>query len=145
LALPRNSECLEMNAFFRGITETVPSLFRGIFSERNSVPNPNSSASPSQRFTPLLPRLPLSELYTITPAPSPLSALLPQSSISPPQRFTPPFQRLPSSAPNSHQPGHLMKFPCKSFDYQMKSRIIFPQGPEACNCKFNTYQFIISA
>jgi hypothetical protein len=24
----------------RGITETVPSLFRGIFSERNSVPNP---------------------------------------------------------------------------------------------------------
>ncbi len=29
-----------MSAFFRGITETVPSLFRGIFSERNSVPNP---------------------------------------------------------------------------------------------------------
>ena len=40
LALPRNSECLGMRAFFRGITETVPSLFRGIFSERNSVPNP---------------------------------------------------------------------------------------------------------
>jgi hypothetical protein len=30
-----------MRAFFRGITETVPSLFRGIFSERNSVPNPS--------------------------------------------------------------------------------------------------------
>jgi hypothetical protein len=29
-----------MRAFFRGITETIPSLFRGIFSERNSVPNP---------------------------------------------------------------------------------------------------------
>jgi hypothetical protein len=34
LALPRNSECLGMSTFFRGITETVPSLFRGIFSER---------------------------------------------------------------------------------------------------------------
>ncbi len=41
LALPRNSECLGMSTFFRGITETVPSLFRGIFSERYSVPNPN--------------------------------------------------------------------------------------------------------
>jgi len=40
LALPRNSECLGMSPFFRGITETIPSLFRGIFSERNSVPNP---------------------------------------------------------------------------------------------------------
>jgi hypothetical protein len=40
LALPRNSECLGMSTFFRGITETVPSLFRRIFSERNSVPNP---------------------------------------------------------------------------------------------------------
>jgi hypothetical protein len=40
LALPRNSECLGMSTFFRGITETIPSLFRGIFSERNSVPNP---------------------------------------------------------------------------------------------------------
>jgi hypothetical protein len=29
-----------MSTFFRGITEIVPSLFRGIFSERNSVPNP---------------------------------------------------------------------------------------------------------
>jgi hypothetical protein len=45
LALPRNSECLGMSAFFRGITETVPSLFRGIFSERNSVPNPTSNVS----------------------------------------------------------------------------------------------------
>jgi hypothetical protein len=43
LALPRNSECLGMGIFFRGITETVPSLFRGIFSERNSVPNPSSA------------------------------------------------------------------------------------------------------
>ena len=41
LALPRNSEYLGMSTFFRGITETVPSLFRGIHSERNSVPNPN--------------------------------------------------------------------------------------------------------
>ncbi len=40
LALPRNSECLGMSAFFRGITEPILSLFRGIFSERNSVPNP---------------------------------------------------------------------------------------------------------
>ncbi len=40
LAFPRNSECLGMSTFFRGITETIPSLFRGIFSERNSVPNP---------------------------------------------------------------------------------------------------------
>ena len=30
-----------MSTFIRGITETVPSLFRGIFSERNSVPNPS--------------------------------------------------------------------------------------------------------
>ncbi len=30
---------LGMSTFFRGITETVPSLFRGIFPERNSVPN----------------------------------------------------------------------------------------------------------
>ena len=29
-----------MSTFFRGITEAIPSLFRGIFSERNSVPNP---------------------------------------------------------------------------------------------------------
>ncbi len=32
-----------MSTSFRGITETVPSLFRGIFSERNSVPNPTSN------------------------------------------------------------------------------------------------------
>ncbi len=42
-ALPRTSECLGMSTFFRGITETVPSLFRGIFPERNSVPNPSRS------------------------------------------------------------------------------------------------------
>ncbi len=40
LALPRNSECLGLSTFFRWITETIPSLFRRIFSERNSVPNP---------------------------------------------------------------------------------------------------------
>jgi hypothetical protein len=34
-----------MSAFFRGITEIVPSLFRGIFSERNSIPNPNQNIS----------------------------------------------------------------------------------------------------
>ncbi len=42
LALSRNSECLGMSTFFRGIIENIPSLFRGIFSERNSVPNPTS-------------------------------------------------------------------------------------------------------
>ncbi len=40
LALLRNSECLGMSAFFRGITEIVPSLFRRILAEWNSVPNP---------------------------------------------------------------------------------------------------------
>jgi hypothetical protein len=30
-----------MSTFFRGITESVPRLFRGIFSERNSVASPN--------------------------------------------------------------------------------------------------------
>ncbi len=38
----RKSECLGMGLFFRGITETVPSLFRWIFSVRNSVPNPTN-------------------------------------------------------------------------------------------------------
>ena len=32
-----------MSTFFREITEAVPSLFRGIFLERNSVANPNIS------------------------------------------------------------------------------------------------------
>ncbi len=32
------------STFFRGITETVLCLFRGIFSERNSVPNPRNNA-----------------------------------------------------------------------------------------------------
>jgi hypothetical protein len=50
LALPRNSECLGMSAFFRGITETVPSIFRGIFSERNSVPNPRALQSNGLRI-----------------------------------------------------------------------------------------------
>jgi hypothetical protein len=35
---PRNN--LGMSNFFRGITESIPSLFRGIFSERYSVANP---------------------------------------------------------------------------------------------------------
>ncbi len=48
LALPRNSECLGISTFFRGITEAVPSLFRGIFSERNSVPNPTCTPHPHQ-------------------------------------------------------------------------------------------------
>jgi hypothetical protein len=51
LALPRNSECLGMRAFFRGITETVPSLFRGIFSERNSVPNPTHGSKLSLSYS----------------------------------------------------------------------------------------------
>ncbi len=33
---------LGMSSFFRGIRESVPSLFRGIFSGRNSVANPRS-------------------------------------------------------------------------------------------------------
>ncbi len=32
---------LGMSTFFRGITQAIPSLFRGIFSERNSVANPS--------------------------------------------------------------------------------------------------------
>jgi hypothetical protein len=36
LALLRNSECLGMNAFCHGITETIPSLLRGIF--QNEIP-----------------------------------------------------------------------------------------------------------
>jgi hypothetical protein len=38
-----------MSTFFRGITESIPSLFREIFSERNSVANPIpcTSFSPS--------------------------------------------------------------------------------------------------
>ncbi len=54
MALPWNSECLGMSAFFRGITETVPSLFRGIFSERNSVPNPISDPAFVQTWDPVL-------------------------------------------------------------------------------------------
>ncbi len=37
---------LGMSTFFRGITESIPSLFRGIFSERNSVANPSSRTGP---------------------------------------------------------------------------------------------------
>ena len=38
LALPRDPEGLGISTFFQGLTETVLSLFRGIFSEQNSVP-----------------------------------------------------------------------------------------------------------
>jgi hypothetical protein len=34
-----------MSIFFRKITESIPSLFRGIFSERNSVANPTIDAT----------------------------------------------------------------------------------------------------
>ncbi len=47
---------------------------------------------------------PFSALYTLLPAPNPLSTLLPQSSISPFQNFTPSIQRLPLSALYSHNP-----------------------------------------
>ncbi len=42
LNLPWTSESLGMSTFFRGIT--VPSLFRGIFLKRNSIPNPSHEA-----------------------------------------------------------------------------------------------------
>jgi hypothetical protein len=43
-----------MSTFFRGITEIVPSRFRGIFSERDSVPNPSPIVYSSERdFRPL--------------------------------------------------------------------------------------------
>ena len=42
LTLPCTSKCLGMSTFFCGITKNVPSLFRGIFSEQNSVANPSS-------------------------------------------------------------------------------------------------------
>jgi hypothetical protein len=32
-----------MSTFFPGITETIPSLFRGIFSEQNSAANPSTN------------------------------------------------------------------------------------------------------
>jgi hypothetical protein len=41
LALLMNTEFRGMSTFFRGITKTVPSLFRGIFPERNFDGNPN--------------------------------------------------------------------------------------------------------
>jgi hypothetical protein len=41
--LPRHSESHGMSTLFRGITKTVPSLFRGIFSEQNFDGNPNLS------------------------------------------------------------------------------------------------------
>jgi hypothetical protein len=40
LALLMNTEFRGMSTFFRGITKTFPSLFRGIFSERNFDGNP---------------------------------------------------------------------------------------------------------
>jgi hypothetical protein len=41
LTLLRTSECLGMNPFFRGIIESIPSLFRRINSEQNSVASPS--------------------------------------------------------------------------------------------------------
>jgi hypothetical protein len=41
LVLLMNTEFRGMSTFFRGITKTVPSLFRGIFSERNFHGNPS--------------------------------------------------------------------------------------------------------
>ncbi len=42
LALLMNTEFRGMSTFFRGITKTVPSIFRGIFSERNFDGNPTA-------------------------------------------------------------------------------------------------------
>jgi hypothetical protein len=52
---PRNSECLGISVFFRGITETVSSLFRGIFSEQNYIPNPTVKGTLRQVFICLRP------------------------------------------------------------------------------------------
>jgi hypothetical protein len=43
LTLQWTSQCLGMTTFFRRITEMVPSIFSGIFSEQNTVPNPCSA------------------------------------------------------------------------------------------------------
>ncbi len=50
--LPKYSESHGMSTLFRGITKTVPSLFRGIFSERNFDGNPSINS-------------PIYKLYTI--------------------------------------------------------------------------------
>jgi hypothetical protein len=47
LTLSMNTEFCGMSTFFRGITETVPSLFRGIFSERNFDGNPKQEVIPA--------------------------------------------------------------------------------------------------
>jgi hypothetical protein len=44
LTLSMNTEFRRMSTFFRGITETVPCLFRGFFSERNFDGNPNCTS-----------------------------------------------------------------------------------------------------
>jgi hypothetical protein len=49
--VPRNA--LGMSTFFRGITESIPSLFRGIFSERNSVANPTPDWMGTGQLCPL--------------------------------------------------------------------------------------------
>ncbi len=56
-----------MTTFFRGITESILSLFRGIFSERNSVANPTPSNPGSIRalWQSTL-KLPSSTLSTLT-------------------------------------------------------------------------------
>jgi hypothetical protein len=47
--LPKYSESHGMSSLFRGITKTVPSQFRGIFSERNFDGNPISDCSLCKR------------------------------------------------------------------------------------------------
>ncbi len=69
LALPRNSECSGISTFFRGITETIPSLFRGICSERNSVPNPTCSVCPLSELGPPI-SSPACECVPLLPKPS---------------------------------------------------------------------------
>ncbi len=44
LTLSMNTEFRRMSTFFHGITETVPCLFRGFFSERNFDGNPNCTS-----------------------------------------------------------------------------------------------------
>ena len=40
-----------MSTFFRGVTEAIPNLFGGFFSERNSVANPTRNTSIITMFT----------------------------------------------------------------------------------------------
>jgi hypothetical protein len=51
LALLMNTEFRGMSTFFRGITKTVPSLFRGISSERNFDGNPIRNGEKNRKFS----------------------------------------------------------------------------------------------